>query len=148
MISTSEYFEKPHTPAQTIAAANLLNRVNALAGEAQFVGAFAWRVDPDTGTMISGRKGGDGDGGFRTPASTTGGPDSSHRILKPEEGAGVDPNDPGDRLDKWLDGFEDGKGGNSKLEEYDLYREHPDYTPGWTHLTTRRPPSGHRTFKP
>lgn len=148
MISLSDYFEKPHTPAQSVAAGNLLNRVNALGNEAAALGVFAWRVDEDTHTMISGRNGGDGDGGFRTPASPTGGPDSSHRILKPDEGAGVDPFDPGDRLDKWLDGFEDGRGGNSILEKHGLYREHPDDTPGWCHLTTRAPHSGKRTFKP
>lgn len=148
MISVSDYFEKPHTPAQTVAATDLLNRANALGNEAVAAGVFTWVVDKDTGTCISGRAGGDGDGGFRTPASPTGGADSSHRILHPDEGAGVDPFDPSDRLDKWLDGFEDGHGGNSKLEQHGLYREHPSVTPAWCHLTTRAPKSGHRTFLP
>ena len=56
--------------------------------------------------------------------------------------------DPGDRLDTWLNDFEDGQGGNSKLEEYGLYREAPSATPNWVHLTTRPPHSGKRTFQP
>lgn len=147
-ITVQNYFEKPHTPAQAEAASNLLVKVANLGNEAQLASSFAWTVDPDTGTYISGRAGGDGDGGFRTPASTTGGPDSSHRILRPKEGAGVDVFDPGNRLDTWLDGFEDGQGGNSKLEEHGLYREDPKATDRWCHLTTRAPHSGKRTFQP
>jgi hypothetical protein len=34
------------------------------------------------------------------------------------------------------------------LEKYDLYMEHPDATPSWCHLQTRRIRSGARIFKP
>jgi len=34
------------------------------------------------------------------------------------------------------------------LEAHGLYREHPEATPGWCHLTTRAPKSGRRTFYP
>lgn len=55
-------------------------------------------------------------------------------------GEGVDVADNDGRLDAWLT--------DEKLAEYDLYREHPDATPSWTHLQTTAPKSGHRTFNP
>lgn len=143
MISLKDYFEKPHTEVQAAAAADLLERANALVEEAIAARAFEWTVDPDTFTNISGRAGGDGDGGFRTPSSTTGATASSHRIAE-----GVDVYDPWNTLDKWLDGFEHGQGGNTMLEKHGLYRESPDDTPGWLHVTTRAPASGKRTFAP
>ncbi|HEY6965854.1 MAG TPA: hypothetical protein VI229_00170 [Burkholderiales bacterium] len=150
MISAIEYFGyKPHTPQQASCALDLLDRVNGLRAEA-FAAGVPCPIDPDTGTEISGSKGGAGDGGFRLETATTGRGNSSHKILpaaKPA-GAGVDCFDPTNALDGWLDQFEDGAGGNSKLEEYGLYREHPDSTPGWCHLTNRAPGSGHRTFQP
>lgn len=142
MISRQEYFQKPHSPEQAAAADDLLARVEALRMDAEKNG-IARRVDPDTGCDISGSKGGDGDGGFRTPSSTTGAATSAHKAAK-----AVDVCDPGDELDTWLDQFEDGQGGNSKLEQYGLYRERPSKTPGWCHLQTRVPASGHRTFQP
>lgn len=157
MISVQDYFGKPHTQEQFTNAVNLLERVNALAEEAIAAGAFTWQVDPDTNCSISGRAGGDGDGGFRTPGTRTGRMDRSGRaVLGPDgklltshgNGEGVDPFDPEDRLDHWLDGFEHGQGGNTMLEKHGLYREHPETTPNWCHLTTRPPKSGHRTFRP
>jgi len=143
MMSSEDYFRKPHSPEQSAAAEDLIRRSNALIDEAVTAGEFEREIDPDTGTEISGKNGGDGDGGFRTPGSRTGGKLSSHRGA-----TGVDPFDPKDRLDNWLDKFEVGDGGNTKLEQYGLYREHPTATPGWTHLTTRAPGSGKRTFYP
>lgn len=149
-INQDDYFRKPCTSAQRAAAADLLHRVNDLTHEAEQAGAFTAVIDPDTGCGISGARGGDGDGGFRTPSSTTGAPDSAHRVLPTEKprGAAVDVHDPADKLDTWLDGFEDGQGGNSMLEKHDLYREAPSATKNWCHLTTRAPASGHRTFQP
>lgn len=143
MISLKDYFEKPHTEEQAAAASTLIDRVNALVEEAIAARAFEWVIDPDTFTNISGRSGGDGDGGFRTPSSTTGATASSHRIAE-----GVDVFDPGDKLDRWLNGFEDSYDGNSMLEKHGLYRESPQATIGWVHLTTREPGSGKRTFQP
>lgn len=145
MISTSEYFGKPRTAAQLEEAERLLEKVNALGNEAAESDdtAFEWAEDPDTHCCISGARGGDGDGGFRTPSSTTGATNSSHKEAK-----AVDVYDPNDYLDKWLDRFEDGTGGNSKLAECGLYREHPDVTRSWCHLTTRAPATGRRTFHP
>lgn len=144
MITAGEYFgSKPYSGAQAARAADLLQRVNALVDEAESTGQFSRNKCPNTGTEISGSKGGSGDGGFRLPDSGTGSPNSSHK-----QAAAVDVYDGTNRLDAWLDQFEDGQGGNSKLEEYGLYREAPDATPGWCHLTTRAPGSGRRTFNP
>jgi len=144
VISIDEYFRKPHSLKQAASCVDLLDRVNALCKEAIDVGAFILQDDPDTGSEISGSPGGDGDGGFRTPGSRTGSAGSSHR-----QAMAVDVYDPNNRLDSWLDKFEqDGTWFNSKLAEHDLYREHPSATPGWCHLSTRAPGSGRRTFNP
>lgn len=145
MITKEQYFGiKPHTPEQEALAIDMLMRANALVGEAAAGGgSFTRAVDPDTGTEISGSRGGAGDGGFRLPTSITGRGKSSHK-----EARAVDVYDPHEELDTWLDQFETGNGGNSKLEEYGLYREAPGSTHGWCHLTTRAPGSGRRTFQP
>ena len=136
MITLQQYFGgKEHTPDQEQCAIYLLNHVNALLDAAHEAGAYDYEIDPDTGTQISGSKGGSGDGGFRLPASTTGSPTSSHKEAK-----GVDVYDPQGRLDAWIT--------RKILIKYNLYREHPDKTLGWMHLTTRCPGSGCRTFLP
>lgn len=161
MITLTQYFAgKPHTKVQEAAAEELLIRVNALVEEYEgVVGAKRPRC-PNTGSEISGSKNGSGDGGFRLDTATTGRDRSAHKVLysQAENGqwfrdelnpkAAVDCYDPGDPLDKWLDTFEDGNGGNTKLAQYELYREAPSATPGWCHLTDRPPHSGHRTYIP
>ena len=142
-IDATQYFGKPHSDEQQADALELLSRVNPLLDEAALAGAYAHETDLDTGCEISGAKGGDGDGGFRTPLSRTGVPSSSHREAK-----AVDVHDPEDKLDSWLSSFEGENGANSKLEQYGLYRESPSATPSWVHLTTRAPGSGRRTFNP
>lgn len=135
MITVEEYFGvKDHTDEQEELAADLLDRVQALIEEATEDG-YVQRTCPNTGTEISGSKGGAGDGGFRSPGAATGAALSSHKEAK-----AVDVYDPGNHLDDWIT--------DEKLEEHGLYREHPDATPGWAHLTTRPPASGHRTFHP
>lgn len=146
MITLLEYFAgKPHTEDHETVATDLLDRVDRLAAECQgdADSGFTRPTCPNTGTEVSGSKGGSGDGGFRLESATTGRSHSSHK-----EARGVDQFDPRNKLDEWLDQFEDGRGGNSKLEEYGLYREAPDSTENWCHLTTRAPGSGHRTFNP
>ena len=144
MITLEQYFSaKPHTPEDEIAADDLLVRVNALCEEAERIGIVKLRVCPNTGTQISGSKGGSGDGGFRLSSSTTGSARSSHKEAK-----AVDVYDPGGHLDDWLDDFEIDVGDNLKLAEHGLYREAPNATSGWCHLSTRRPASGRRTFNP
>ena len=143
MITSNQYFgPKPHSPEQADAADDLLTRVNALIDQAVYQGAFSRNVDPDTGSEISGSKGGAGDGGFRLPTSTTGSSRSSHK-----EARAVDVYDHHNRLDEYLDTFDTDEGlGNAVLEQFGLYREASAATPGWCHLTTRAPGSGKRTF--
>jgi hypothetical protein len=142
VITLEQYFQKPRSSTQESAARDLLERVDRLLQEAVLAGAHARHEDPDTGSEISGSKGGDGDGGFRTPGTRTGGPGSAHRA-----GQAVDVYDPDNALDTWLDAFEH-DGENTKLEEHGLYREHPEDTVGWCHLQSRAPGSGRRTFRP
>lgn len=143
MITVEDYFRKPHSVEQRTEAEVLLRTVRAMVNEAVENDAFTWKADPDTNCCISGQKGGDGDGGFRTPGSRTGGAGSAHREAK-----AVDVYDPENLLDTWLDAFEGPDGQNTKLAEHGLYREHPTDTPGWCHLQTRPPGSGRRTFNP
>ena len=80
MITNAQYFGvKPHSQSQEEAATNLLTRVNMLVSEAVRAGAFERAIDPDTGTQISGSRGGAGDGGFRLPSATTVTAGSSHK---------------------------------------------------------------------
>lgn len=144
MISPEQYFaHKPYTAQHEAAAIDLLDRRQRLRNEYYEATGRGPDIDPDTGTEISGSKNGNGDGGFRLQTATTGKPGSSHK-----EARGLDDSDQDNAFDKWLDQFEDGRGGNSKLQEYGLYREHPSTTPTWCHLTTRAPGSGKRTFYP
>lgn len=132
MIGLAQYFgAKPHTPEQTAAALDLLTRASAICNAV----GYEAPIDPDTGSQISGSRGGAGDGGFRLPTATTGRGLSSHK-----EARGVDLYDPENQLDERIT--------DELLEAHGLYREHPDSTPGWCHLTTRAPGSGRRTFRP
>jgi len=136
MITIEQYFgDKPHLPEHEANAALLLRSVDALCAEAALAGVDVSHIDPDTGTCISGSKGGSGDGGFRLPTATTGSGSSSHK-----EARGVDKYDPHNALDNWIT--------DEILSRHGLYREHPDHTHGWCHLTTRPPHSGKRTFLP
>ena len=135
LITTEQYFAgKPHTQEHEENATALLKQVNALIDEAEATG-FVRAICPNTGTEISGSKGGSGDGGFRLQTATTGAPNSSHKTAQ-----AVDVYDPGGHLDDWMQ--------DDVLESYDLYREAPNSTYGWCHLTTRAPRSGNRTFTP
>ena len=62
---------------------------------------------------------------------------SAHKL-----GMAVDIYDHGEHLDNWIDAKPDA------LVKYDLYREEPASTVNWLHLSTRKPLSGKRTFKP
>lgn len=113
----------------------MLNRVNGLLSVAEHECDYAWWLDPDTGTCVSGAKGGDGDGGWRLRTSLTGAPNSKHKSAH-----AIDIYDPDNVLDTWLT--------DKILSEHGLYREHPDNTPGWVHLQDVAPGSGHHTFVP
>lgn len=160
MITKEQFFgSKIHSEAQEAAALDLLGRRNALRVEWMQATGKTCPIDPDTGTEISGARGGAGDGGFRLTTATTGKVGSAHKCLPADkpDGAAVDDFDgPTNDLDAWLDQFEvkmpnGSDGGNTKLEEYGLYREHPNDTAGpngWCHLQTRAPGSGKRTYLP
>lgn len=144
MITLLQYFgDKQHSPEQEAAAFDLVCRVNALREEAESVGIRCNQIDLDTGTEISGSRGGSGDGGFRLPGAVTGRPKSSHKEAK-----AVDVFDPDNALDEWLDEYDYDDGQNAMLEKHGLYRESPKATIGWCHLQTRRPASGRRTYEP
>jgi hypothetical protein len=132
MITNMQYFQaKPHNSEQEVNCTELLSRVSALLANLSYTPPYC----PNTGTQISGSKGGSGDGGFRLDTATTGAATSSHK-----EGMGVDVYDPAEALDNMI--------ADDLLEQFDLYREHPSATVGWCHLSTRAPHSGHRTFYP
>lgn len=140
MISFNDYFGKridhPYaTFARKNHAINLLHRVNKLIAHYETETKTKIETDKDTGTQISGSRGGSGDGGFRLAQSRTGVKGSSHK-----QGMGVDVYDAFDRLDNFITAHPE------LLEEFDLYREHPAYTPGWCHLQTRA--TSRRTYKP
>ena len=132
MISLTEYFAgKPHTAAHEQNFSELSSKVDAMLSYLGYTPPSC----PNTGSQISGSKGGSGDGGFRLQTATTGTGNSSHKEAK-----GIDLYDPADTLDHMLT--------DDVLDRFRLYREHPDSTHTWCHLTTRAPASGHRTFLP
>lgn len=149
MITREQYFgrkvEDPAcTPEMIWNADHLLLKVNPLLEEARAAGVYDWGIDPDTGTCISGSRGGSGDGGFRLPNTKTGTATSTHRTAD-----GIDVYDPRNRLDVWISSFDtDGGKRNSLLEKYGLYREAPSATDTWCHLQQRAPGSGRRTYNP
>lgn len=132
MITLAQYFAgQPHSHDQELAAMVLLARVENLLREANVVGRYPETVNPKTGNQISG----EGNGGFRTPECPIGAPKSSHKEAK-----AVDIYDPDDSLDEWIT--------DDILRKFDLYREDKGATKSWSHLTTRPPSSGRRTFLP
>lgn len=134
-ITIRDYFgTKPHTDEHADNAVILLACVNALLTEYVAHGGVLHR-DPDTGTYISGSKGGAGDGGYRPSTTTTGKPGSAHK-----EAMACDVCDADGKLDEWIT--------RDILVRYQLFREATQWTPGWTHLQTRPPKSGNRSFNP
>ena len=135
MITLSQYIgihkKSPDwTPERTANAVILLGRVNAMLDYLSGVGVHL-PINPATGSQISGQT----FGGFRPQDCPQGAPGSSHK-----QGQGVDIYDPQDDIDRAIN--------DALLERFDLYREHPDSTKTWCHLTTRAPRSGRRTFQP
>ena len=136
MITLQEYFsDKPHPNEYNLNALTLLYRVNNLLAAYTTDTGKLPEINPITGSQVSGSKG--GDGGFRLPTSTTGSSKSAHK-----QGMAIDLVDHDQHLDKWLDAKPDA------LIKYDLYREESASTPNWCHLSSRKPLSGKRTFKP
>jgi len=136
MITLEQYFRgRSHTPDQEVAAVELLSCVNPMIDDYRKSTGRDIHINPKTDSMISGTT----EGGFRLPDCAQGAPSSTHKIL---DGlfAGVDVYDPDNMFDMWI--------GKSLLEEYNLYREHPDHTKTWCHLQTKKPKSGCRTYLP
>lgn len=132
MITLEMYFgPKPHSLEQQDAATGLLARVNRMLEEM----LWHYPIDPDTGTPISGARGGAGDGGFRLATASTGATKSQHKAAH-----AVDVYDPMNELDESLT--------DEMLASHELYREAPQATVGWCHLQDVAPPSGRRTFFP
>ena len=135
MITASDYFkaysDHPDLTDEIRDNADaLLIKVNALLDECVENG-WVPRINPATGTYISGQD----NGGWRPPECPMGAATSSHKV-----GRGVDIADGNGRLDAMItDGM---------LVRHALYREAPEATAGWVHLTDRSPKSGKRTFWP
>ena len=135
MLTLEQYFGRwmnhpDATPERKANARVLLDMVNNLLARALVCGVVP-PENPHTECCVAGET----FGGFRPQSCPQGAPHSSHK-----DGAGVDVFDPKNELDDWLT--------DELLEEFGLYREHPDSTKHWCHLTYRAPHSGHRTFLP
>lgn len=93
--------------------------------------------DPDTGTAISGSRGGTGAGGLRTPAIVSAAPNSQHYF-----GNALDRVDALRALMRWCLTH------SQELVKRGLYMEHPQWTSVWCHFQ-RVPPGTHsRWFIP
>lgn len=121
----------------------LLKRCRSLEEEMVEKGIL-FPTNSKTGSQVSG----DGNGGFRPQNCPIGAPKSAHK-----EGSAVDRYDPTGAIDSHLlldfhacesAGYPE----RSLLVKYDLYIEHPDATPGWSHWGTKAPKSGNRIFRP
>ena len=88
-------------------------------------------INPLTNSCISGQK----NGGFRPLDCKEGSLHSSHKEVR-----GIDIYDPFNSIDECIT--------NEDLIKFNLYREHPNATIHWCHLTDRSPPSGRRSFMP
>jgi hypothetical protein len=120
------------SPACQREAKILLDRVNALIAEYEAKGKKV-AINSFTKSQISGAK----YGGFRTQDCPVGAPRSSHKL-----GMAVDIIDRDNALDDWITANPD------VLVTHDLYREAPEKTKSWCHLSTKAPKSGKRTFLP
>lgn len=139
MITIEDYFrlnERHRTPALDATAEAMLEKVDALRAEAEAAGVD-FGIDPDTGTEISGAKGGSGAGGFRPPGSVFGAPSSAHKTAH-----AVDVYDPARRFASWCMAHLE------RVSAYGLHLEDPRWTPGWVHLQDVPPRSGKVVYIP
>ena len=139
-ITLVQYFLDKKNSLKQLANANLLlAALNLFLRDCADLGHYAYEIDPDTGAQISGSKGGAGDGGFRTPSSTTGSKLSTHRDAN---GADVS-----DTL-RLLATFCVTTAGKELLAKHGLWMEDPRWTPCWCHLQRVPPSSGKRIYIP
>ena len=80
--------------------------------------------------------------GWRPPSINSCTPGASATSLH-MSGEAIDLHDPDNSLDGWLMTPE----GQYTLTTIGLWMEHPDDTPGWTHVQIKPPASGNRVFK-
>lgn len=135
MIDLDAYFGEwmPFATAEHVAnAMQLLERVTKLQGFMVGKGIL-FPTNPKTGTEISGST----YGGFRPQDCGIGAPNSAHK-----QGLAVDLFDPKGEIDLYL------YNNQLLLDQYDIYIEHPDSTPGWSHWSIKKPGSGKRIFYP
>lgn len=138
MITIEQYFgAKDHPFEHTSNATKLLIKVNRLLAIAQNDGGYHNWIDPDTGTQISGAKGGSGDGAYRLPNSKTGASSSSHKT-----GDGIDIYDNLRILAQWCVHNTDA------MDKCGLWAEDFRWTNGWVHLQAKPPASGKRIYIP
>jgi len=117
-------------PGMYASAEKMLERVNALLSQAESEGVTL-QTNPNTNSQVSGET----NGGFRPQDCPIGAAKSSHKQAR-----AVDVFDPRNDLDSWVT--------DEILTAHGLYREHPDDTPRWCHLSDKAPGSGKRTFHP
>ena len=89
--------------------------------------------NPKTGSGVSGET----FGGFRPQDCPIGASNSAHKT-----GEAVDRYDHSGAIDSWCMAHQ------TVLKTYGIFIEHPSATPGWSHWSTRMPPSGHQVFFP
>jgi len=135
-ITSTEYFKHyaghPEiTQAMRGRADAMLGKVNPLLEYAQTDLGWTPLINPFTKCLV----GGSGNAGWRPQDCAIGAPQSSHKQAR-----AVDVFDPDNALDKLLT--------DEILEQFGLYREHPDATNHWCHLTDKAPGSGRRSFYP
>lgn len=134
MITVQEYFHESVTKygySPTVQdndrADDLLTRVSAIeddwlaAGHAELVQTSGHRTRQKTLDLIA--------SGVRAALG------GNH-----EKSLAIDIADPSGELDEWLT--------DEMLTSYGLWREAPPSTPGWVHVQSVPPKSGHRTFFP
>lgn len=120
------------TPEIQARAVKLLKAVNAFIGLAVADGVVLHK-HPRTGTYVS--------SGWRPPSVNSGVPGAAKKS-KHMLGGAVDVYDPGDILDEWIYTH------FGLLAASGLWLEHPDSTPGWSHLQDQPPASKRRIFRP
>lgn len=114
----------------------LLVPVNEICQLAELDGVLL-EDDPDTGTAISGSRGGSGAGGLRTPAIVSVAVASEHY-----RGNAVDRVDAHRSLMRWCLTH------SQELVKRQLYMEHPQWTSVWCHFQRVPPGSHNRWFIP
>ena len=94
---------------------------------------FSFKINPLTGSVV----GGETFGGFRPQSCPIGAPQSAHKL-----GRACDLYDPDNAIDSWLTAHP------LAVNSIELYFEHPQATPYWSHWSDRKPGSGRKFFMP